>query len=191
VAEDQALAARFSLPQRQVRAMLDRAEREGWARRRTGRLAGWTLTATGRVEGEARLAAALDESGVRPQVESLYERFLVLNPEVLKVSTAWQVRRRNGVDVPNDHADARHDAAVIDALAAVHDRALPVVEGLSAHVARLGGYGSRLEAALARVMAGDGDWFVRPGIDSYHTVWFELHEDLLATLGRRRADEAS
>jgi len=26
-------------------------------------------------------------------------------------------------------------------------------------------------------------------IDSYHTVWFELHEDLLATLGRRRGDD--
>ena len=26
-------------------------------------------------------------------------------------------------------------------------------------------------------------------IDSYHTVWFELHEDLLATLGLERAAE--
>jgi hypothetical protein len=26
-------------------------------------------------------------------------------------------------------------------------------------------------------------------IDSYHTVWFELHEDLLSTLGIERASE--
>jgi hypothetical protein len=26
-------------------------------------------------------------------------------------------------------------------------------------------------------------------IDSYHTIWFELHDDLLATLGLERADE--
>jgi hypothetical protein len=26
-------------------------------------------------------------------------------------------------------------------------------------------------------------------IESYHTVWFELHEDLLATLGIQRAGE--
>ncbi len=26
-------------------------------------------------------------------------------------------------------------------------------------------------------------------IDSYHTVWFELHENLLATLGIERARE--
>ena len=31
--------------------------------------------------------------------------------------------------------------------------------------------------------AGDPDWFTRPTVDSYHTVWFELHENLLATLG--------
>ena len=27
--------------------------------------------------------------------------------------------------------------------------------------------------------AGDSDWFTKPMIASYHTVWFELHEDLL------------
>ena len=33
------------------------------------------------------------------------------------------------------------------------------------------------------------EWFTKPVIDSYHTVWFELHEDLLATLGIERASE--
>ena len=28
-----------------------------------------------------------------------------------------------------------------------------------------------------------------PGLDSIHTVWFELHEHLLASLGRARVDE--
>jgi hypothetical protein len=28
-------------------------------------------------------------------------------------------------------------------------------------------------------------------IDSYHTVWFQLHEDLLNTLGIDRSTEAS
>jgi hypothetical protein len=40
------------------------------------------------------------------------------------------------------------------------------------------------------VRAGEGDWFTSPLVDSYHTVWFELHEDLLATLGLERAEEA-
>jgi pyruvate,orthophosphate dikinase len=42
-----------------------------------------------------------------------------------------------------------------------------------------------------RVEAGERDWFTKPLIDSYHTVWFELHEDLLSTLGKERASEES
>ena len=45
---------------------------------------------------------------------------------------------------------------------------------------------------LARTTdAGEVDWFTRPTIPSYHSVWFELHENLLATLGIDRAQEAS
>ena len=54
---------------------------------------------------------------------------------------------------------------------------------------RLGGYGPRLSSALAKVQGGDGEWFTKPTIDSYHTVWFELHENLLATLGIERGAE--
>ncbi|MDP9020051.1 MAG: MarR family transcriptional regulator, partial [Actinomycetota bacterium] len=43
--------------------------------------------------------------------------------------------------------------------------------------------------ALRRVVAGEGDWLTRPLIDSYHTVWFELHQDLLDTLGIERGSE--
>ena len=37
-----------------------------------------------------------------------------------------------------------------------------------------------------RFRAGDPSWVDRTGADSCHTVWFELHEDLIATLGLRR-----
>jgi hypothetical protein len=41
------------------------------------------------------------------------------------------------------------------------------------------------------VLTGDHDWFTKPILASYHTVWFELHEDLLATLGLDRASETA
>jgi hypothetical protein len=56
-------------------------------------------------------------------------------------------------------------------------------------LARFDGYGDRFAEALARVRAGEVEWFTRPLIDSYHTVWFELHENLLATLGIERVRE--
>ena len=53
----------------------------------------------------------------------------------------------------------------------------------------LAGYRDRLRTAVDRVRAGEREWFDKPLIDSFHTVWFELHEDLLATLGLERAAE--
>ncbi|GEK21750.1 hypothetical protein CXY01_22700 [Cellulomonas xylanilytica] len=43
--------------------------------------------------------------------------------------------------------------------------------------------GSRSTAARRRAVAGDGGWVDRTDVDSCHRVWFELHEDLVATLG--------
>jgi pyruvate, orthophosphate dikinase len=43
---------------------------------------------------------------------------------------------------------------------------------------------------VKRVEAGEGDWFAKPVMPSFHTVWFELHEDLLTTLGLERSDES-
>jgi pyruvate,orthophosphate dikinase len=56
---------------------------------------------------------------------------------------------------------------------------------------RFGIYRPRLSRALERVRAGDTSFMARPVIDSYHTVWFELHEDLIAITGRTRAAEAA
>jgi hypothetical protein len=33
-------------------------------------------------------------------------------------------------------------------------------------------------------------WLSRPLIDSYHTVWFELHEELILAAGLTREAEA-
>jgi len=42
---------------------------------------------------------------------------------------------------------------------------------------------------VARVDAGDTEWLTSPRLDSYHTVWMQLHEDLLLALGRDRSAE--
>jgi hypothetical protein len=50
---------------------------------------------------------------------------------------------------------------------------------------------ARLRTALKRVDDGEPDWFTSPRIDSYHTVWMQLHEDLLLALGIERSSEAT
>jgi pyruvate,orthophosphate dikinase len=55
---------------------------------------------------------------------------------------------------------------------------------------RLAAYGVRLGRAAARVAAGDHGYVAKLIADSYHTVWFELHEDLIALAGLTRQTEA-
>lgn len=183
------LAARLGAPEDPVLGLLDACARAGWVQHSEGRLSGWSLTTAGRRHGEGLLAGELDAAGARGPLESAYGRFLVLNAELLAVCTAWQVVVVDGVEAPNDHLDRVRDAAVLDRLAALHASAGPLLDELGGLTSRFAGYRHRLEAAHDRVAEGSHEWIARPTIDSYHTVWFELHEHLLATLGRTRTDE--
>jgi pyruvate,orthophosphate dikinase len=51
-------------------------------------------------------------------------------------------------------------------------------------------YGSRLARALEQARASDQRFVASPRVDSYHSVWFELHEHLIRLAGRKRSDEA-
>jgi hypothetical protein len=189
VASVEVVAARLDADPAEVDAELARVEALGWVRRREGVLAGWSLTASGRSEGERQLRVELRRRGVRPQVEAGYREFLRLNGELLSICTDWQVRLVDGVEVANDHSDPERDQRVLLRLSRLHSLTLPVLDRLGVAWERFEVYGSRLSVAHERIVAGETEWLTRPTIDSYHTVWFELHEDLLATLGRRRVDE--
>jgi hypothetical protein len=159
---------------------------------RTGALPGWALTPFGRDEDAQGCAAELDGAAVRETVDALYRRFLVLNPQLLRLCTDWQLYPpvdNKTPPEPNRHEDAAYDAEVVARLCKVDSAAQPICDELADALARFGNYGRRLAAARARVEAGDHDWMTKPMIDSYHSVWFELHEDLLATLGIERGSE--
>jgi hypothetical protein len=185
-AETDVLAESTGLDDVTVIRALEAFAGEGLVTRKQGvDVSGWVLTPQGRAEHEKRLADELDAAGARADIEALYGRFTGLNPGLLQVCTDWQLR---GGTV-NDHTDGAYDAEVVSRLGDLHERAVPVVAALTATMDRFGGYGPRLQWAVDHVRCGDGAWFDKPLTDSYHTVWFELHEDLLATLGLERATE--
>jgi hypothetical protein len=181
-----AIAGQAGLPLEDAREVLHHCRDQGWAAARDGRRPGWRLTPTGRAEGERRLAAELDERGARATVTAAYQRFLPHNQVLLTTCTAWQVRRGNEL---NDHRDEAYDARVIERLGALHEAATPVCTALAGVLERFGGYEARLQEALDRVRRGEHEWFTGAGVASYHSVWFQLHEDLLATLGIDRSGE--
>jgi hypothetical protein len=151
---------------------------------------GWALTPAGRAEHARLVGREIDAVGVRPAIEGAYQRFRALNGSVLDACSRWQVREVAGVAVRNDHRDPDYDARVVGDLAALHSRVEPVCDDLAGALERYRPYGDQLSRAVAKVEAGERDWFTKPRLASYHTVWFELHEDLLTTLGLDRTAEA-
>lgn len=156
----------------------------------------WTLTEVGRRHGEDLLARELaavstdDCVSGRSVVTSAYHRFLDLNQPMLAVCTDWQIVDRDPV-VLNDHSNPAHDSVVIAALEEIDDRIAPVCAELEAVLTRFGRYRPGFTEALRRLGRGETDWLTKPTILSYHTLWFQLHEDLLATLGLERAAETA
>ncbi|MGB7981985.1 MAG: hypothetical protein WCF36_14490 [Candidatus Nanopelagicales bacterium] len=102
----------------------------------------------------------------------------------------WQVRPVRGDPLAaNDHTDFGWDDRVLDELTGYRRRLAAVCTPLSGALDRFGGYSHRFGAALDRVESGQRAWVDQPGLDSCHTVWIQLHEDLVATLGIGRGHE--
>ncbi len=178
-AETPGIAALVGLKAKQVDTELAGLVKGGFVMHREGRISGWMLTPAGRIEHDALLATDLAAMGNLAELQRCYDEFLEWNRELLEVCTAWQVKdlERN---VMNDHTDKAHDTVVVKRLQAVHEGLAPISVRLSAMATRFDPYGTRLKFALDKVKRGSTDWFAKPLIDSYHTVWMELHEDLLA-----------
>ena len=163
---------------------------DGLVVRREGRISGFALLPAGRQTHQQLITDELEATGTRDAVYGAYRRFLALNGDLLEICTAWQLKDPLA-QVLNDHDDPDYDRGVIDRLVELHERVRPVLADLRDTLDRYRPYGERFEAALSKVLAGETSFVADPMVPSYHTVWFELHEDLLATLGIDRASEGS
>lgn len=133
-------------------------------------------------DGRTRLADLLADE--RKDVDTAaiaaaYEGFRALNSDFQALVSDWEFK--DGEPHANDDTD--FDTAVMARLVAVHERVEPIVAEAATQIPRLGSYGDKLAGALARVKDGDTVWLTRPIIDSFHTVWFELHEELILAAG--------
>lgn len=145
------------------------------------------LTPSGRAALHAELAA--ERVGVDAEALAVgYHEFDEYNTALKGLMTRWQLKDGS---TPNDHTDAEYDAAVIADLARLDADFRPLLARFVDFAPRLGHYPPRFAAALERIGVGDHSWFARPLADSYHTVWFELYEDLIGLAGLTRTEEAA
>ena len=192
MADNPAVARRFGLDRAATDELLGDFEAYGWITRSGfAGIAGWSLTDRGRAENERRLAAELREvPGADATLRRVHRAFLPLNDRLQRACTDWQIRPAAGDALAvNDHRDPAWDGRVLDELVALAGALSPLVRELAGALDRFRGYDTRFAAALGRARAGEPSWVDRSGADSCHTVWFELHEDLIATLGLRRGAE--
>jgi hypothetical protein len=181
-----AVAAVLGRGESEVAPALEAAASEG---RAIGAKETFMVTPAGRTWLDERYPEVYAEFRANPESTAAYERFERINRELLSLFTDWQmVPSAGGERTPNDHSDADYDNSVIDRLGDLHERAERPLDRFAELDPRLAVYKQRLEDAYDKVLAGDHDYVSGARIDSYHTVWFELHEDLLRMLGREREE---
>ncbi|HEY2716681.1 MAG TPA: hypothetical protein VGI73_10735 [Solirubrobacterales bacterium] len=133
----------------------------------------WLLTPAGLEAHGERIAARRGEGS--DGVAAAYDSFLELNdPAKRLVSRSQQA--------------AIEEAELLMELEEIAERVGEALAYAARTEPRFGVYGVRFDTALAKIGEGDARYVGDPSLDSFHTVWFECHEDFLLTLGLSREE---
>ena len=179
------VASLIGLPEDQVASILIDATATGRAVETQG---GYALTPLARLALDGKYSLFFAEARDDPEFCAVYERFEVVNRTLKQLITDWQTIQIGGESLPNDHRDEGYDRKIIDHLGALHEQIEPILRALSLRVPRLAIYLGKLLAALEKSEDGASAWVSDVHRESYHTMWFELHEDLLRITGRIREE---
>jgi hypothetical protein len=127
---------------------------------------------------------AAERAGVdAAAMQSAYGEFAPFDTALKRILTDWQL----GPDGrASDHADRGRDDAVLARLQQLHAGVVPLLERLGREVPRLHLLEDRFARAVSRALAREPGAMTRIVADSVHTVWFELHEELIALAGLTR-----
>ena len=107
---------------------------------------------------------------------------MALNHEFKRLVSEWQTTSAAGYSA--DEWDE-----LVRGVMAIDQLVQPLIGEAAGCVARLEGYGARFQQALTSMRDGEASMLASPLEDSYHTVWFEFHEELIGACGRNRATE--
>lgn len=184
-ADAAAVAKLVGLPPERASAALAEAVKRGRANEAQGR---FILAPMARMALDGEYSKYYSDLRANADFIAAYEGFERVNVELKQLITDWQTMDVAGKRVPNDHSNAAHDEKVIDRLGDLHERADKIFARLAAGLPRLQIYRDHLLQALEKAEDGAIEWVSDARIDSYHTVWFELHEELLRLMGKTRVE---
>lgn len=137
----------------------------------------WYLTD----DGEGYLNDLLRERFTAEQLDELearYADFESFDLAFKDLANAWQ-----GTEV-----DAKREE-LIEELSEFHGEVRSFFDEFSEPIhSKYKRYIDDLDAALQKLRDGEEDYYTGTEVNSYHTVWFRLHDDLLRTLGKEREE---
>ena len=168
-----------------VASLLKEAESRGRVARTGGK---FMLTAPAQVALRSEYSRVYADQRSSAAMNAAYDDFEKINVLLKHLITDWQTMDVGGEKLPNDHSNKDRDQKIIDRLGDLHERSEPILKRMAAGLPRLGIYMEMLTAALEKAEDGAIEWVSDAKIESYHTLWFELHEDLLRLMRREREE---
>ena len=112
-------------------------------------------------------------------LEQLHQQFLELDSEFKSLVTDWQLtQEKNESDLKELHSR-------LEIITTETSSGLIQLENIDKTFRR---YVPLFEIALDGIRDGDSSMIASPLKDSYHTLWFELHQELIDLTGISRAD---
>lgn len=148
----------------------------------------YLLAPAARMALDAEYSRLYEDVRAQPDFAAGYAAFERLNGPLKQLITEWQTTEVGGESVPNDHSNKAYDDRIIDRLGDLHERAEGALDLLARGLPRFSIYRDKLGAALEKAEDGAIEWVSDAKIESYHTLWFELHEDLLRLMRREREE---
>ena len=181
IAKDDAISAHVDADKATMTACLEDLASRGLTKYREGRrVSGWALTDSGREQH----AMLLDDAMGSDDVAGLavpYNKFLTVNSDFKTLCVRWMEANYSQTDL----------SGLLRELAETHETVTSILLDAERAVPDLRVHRQRFEVAGREVAAGNHDFVTSPRVDSYHTVWFEMHEDMILRLKISRADEGS
>ena len=154
-----------------------------------------TPMSNNRVRATSKLTQRVDEwfsvaaSHIKNEIIKEWDDFHVVNDHFKELVSRWQMREVDGAQVLNDHSDKAYDDEVLGGVRSkIHMSVIPIIERVAKAEPRLIRYRDRLAHALVALEAGDSSMLAHPLKNSYHTVWFEFHEELIRLSGQKRVE---
>jgi pyruvate,orthophosphate dikinase len=142
------------------------------------------LAPSGAEEAASVIAGHCARAGVN-QLTDVLMSFREINAEFKSLVTEWQMRASPETDETTVKATERRILAQLQNL---HTRLCAwLASTAAAGATQL--YVDRFHRAAGRLANGETSYLVSPRVDSYHNVWFELHEFLIRLAGRTRQEE--